>query len=207
MSTARNLTSSVSVSDGSAPVKFEKPRAPRPSVCARSTADSAATREKVAAKSKNSAILPNGGKFTAEKGSAIEGSAPRRFVNKGSNTYILRIRFCCIVLCSGLSLTRFSYWSQTRRPRIVRRNRPLCRLQLKQQPDGTCLSTRLSPPLPTASCSTSLNASRCLPRPCVAEPLTGALSRRCMIRCVQGATFRLLHANAPLPPWFVHNAR
>eukprot|EP00291_Cryptomonas_curvata_P016321 CAMPEP_0172155806 /NCGR_PEP_ID=MMETSP1050-20130122/2834_1 /TAXON_ID=233186 /ORGANISM="Cryptomonas curvata, Strain CCAP979/52" /LENGTH=274 /DNA_ID=CAMNT_0012824753 /DNA_START=73 /DNA_END=894 /DNA_ORIENTATION=- len=78
MSSARNLQSNVSVSDGTTATKVEKPKAPRPSICARSTADSAAAREKVAAKSKNSAILPNGGKFTAEKGSAVEGSTPKR---------------------------------------------------------------------------------------------------------------------------------
>ena len=83
MSSARNLQSNVSVSDGSAPEKIEKPKAPRPSICARSTADSAAARQKVASKSKNSAILPNGGKFTAEKGSIVEGSTPKKHNHKG----------------------------------------------------------------------------------------------------------------------------
>ena len=83
MSSARNLQSNVSVSDGSAPVKVEKPKAPRPSICARSTADSAAAREKVTAKSKNSTVLPNGAKFTAEKGAVVEGSTPKRHNTKG----------------------------------------------------------------------------------------------------------------------------
>jgi hypothetical protein len=89
MSSARNLQSNVSVADGSAAERIEKPKAPRPSICARSTADSAATRQKVAAKSKNSAILPKGGAFTAEKGTVVEGSTPKKHNIKGRSMNLL----------------------------------------------------------------------------------------------------------------------
>eukprot|EP00286_Rhodomonas_abbreviata_P027679 CAMPEP_0181297420 /NCGR_PEP_ID=MMETSP1101-20121128/5229_1 /TAXON_ID=46948 /ORGANISM="Rhodomonas abbreviata, Strain Caron Lab Isolate" /LENGTH=306 /DNA_ID=CAMNT_0023402353 /DNA_START=142 /DNA_END=1062 /DNA_ORIENTATION=- len=93
MSTSRNLSSSVSVADGTGPTEMSKPKPPRQSVCARSTADSAAARQKATQKSKSSQILPTNTRFTADKSSHVEGSTPRTFVKNTGHSEAERAQY------------------------------------------------------------------------------------------------------------------
>jgi hypothetical protein len=74
MSASRNLTSSVKMGDGSK-IDSSKPKAPRQSVCQRSTEASAATRKAVTDKAKNGTLGTIGEKLTTDR--AIAGSAPK----------------------------------------------------------------------------------------------------------------------------------
>lgn len=74
MSASRNLTSSVKMGDGSK-IDSSKPKAPRQSVCQRSTEASAATRKAVTDKAKNGTLGTIGAKLTTDR--AIAGSAPK----------------------------------------------------------------------------------------------------------------------------------